>query len=105
MRLMATVCYLPGTALPRFSAYHMQTEREEWGEIVPSNLPQCCYARILDRLTRFVFMPLPMSPMPHFAKRPVSHNELIQTCAGAARSASKSLYIEEFITCPAKTEV
>jgi hypothetical protein len=25
-------------------------------------------------------------------------------CASAARSASKSLYIEEFITCPPKTE-
>jgi hypothetical protein len=45
-----------------------------------------------------------VSPLPHFAKRPVSYNELIQTCAGAARSASKSLYIEEFITCKPKTE-
>src|SRR4030095_9331865 len=43
----------------------------------------------------------PGSPLPHFAKR---YNELIQTCAGAARTASKSLYIEEFITCPPKTE-
>ena len=46
----------------------------------------------------------PVSALPHFAKRPVSYNELIQTCAGAARSASKSLSIEEFITCPPKTE-
>jgi hypothetical protein len=40
--------------------------------------------------------------MPHFAKH--SYNELIQTCAGAASSASKSLYIEEFVNCAPKTE-
>jgi hypothetical protein len=46
------------------------------------------------------------APSIHFspARRPVSYNELIQICAGAARSASKSLYIEEFVTCQEKTE-
>jgi Cellulase (glycosyl hydrolase family 5) len=94
---------LTGNSVPRFSAYHMQTERRNGAD----NAEQ--FATMLLRQNPGPFNPIcihtaPMSPMPHFAKRPVSYNELIQTCAGAARSASKSLYIEEFITCPAKTE-
>jgi hypothetical protein len=94
---------LTGNNVPRFSAYHMQTERREGAD----NAAQ--FATMLLRQNPGPFNPIcihsaPMSPMPRFAKRPVSYNELIQTCAGAARSASKSLYIEEFVTCPAKTE-
>jgi len=94
---------LTGNSVPRFSAYHMQTERRNG----PDSAEQ--FATMLLRQNPGPFNPIcihtaPMSPMPHFAKRPVSYNELIQTCAGAARSASKSLYIEEFITCPAKTD-
>jgi len=94
---------LTGNNVPRFSAYHMQTERREGAD----NAAQ--FATMLLRQNPGPFNPIcihsaPVSPMPRFAKRPVSYNELIQTCAGAARSASKSLYIEEFVTCPAKTE-
>ena len=94
---------LTGNSVPRFSAYHMQTERRNGAD----NAEQ--FATMLLRQNPGPFNPIcihsaPMSPMPHFAKRPVSYNELIQTSAGAARSASKSLYIEEFVTCPAKTE-
>jgi len=64
------------------------------------------FATMLLRQSPGPFNPIcihaaPMSPLPRFTK---GYNELIQTCAGAARSASKSLYIEEFVTCPAKTE-
>jgi hypothetical protein len=88
-----------GNAIPRFSAYHMQT-----GSRGPDSLEQ--WATMLLRLNPGSFNPVcihtsPTSPLPHFAK---GYNELIQTCAGAARSASKSLYIEEFATCPPKTE-
>jgi Cellulase (glycosyl hydrolase family 5) len=94
---------LTGNSVPRFSAYHMQTEKRNGADSAEQ------FATMLLRQNPGPFNPIcihtaPMSPMPHFAKRPVSYNELIQTCAGAARSASKSLYIEEFITCPAKTE-
>ena len=90
---------LTGNALPRFSAYHMQT-----GSGGPDSLEQ--WATMLLRQNPGPFNPVcihtsPTSPLPHFAKR---YNELIQTCADAARSASKSLYIEEFVTCPEKTE-
>jgi len=94
---------LTGNSVPRFSAYHMQTERRNGAD----NAEQ--FATMLLRQNPGPFNPIcihtaPVSPMPHFAKRPISYNELIQTCAGAARSASKSLYIEEFVTCPAKTD-
>ena len=94
---------LTGNSIPRFSAYHMQTG----GRPGPDNRDQ--FATVLLHQNPGPFNPVcihtaPVSPMPHFAKRPVSYNELIQTCAGAARSASKSLSIEEFITCPPKTE-
>jgi Cellulase (glycosyl hydrolase family 5) len=52
---------LTGNSIPRFSAYHMR-QREDLGQIAASNLPQCCYARIPGRLTRFVFIPLPCHP-------------------------------------------
>jgi hypothetical protein len=94
---------LTGNSIPRFSAYHMQTERR------PGQDSREQFATMLLRQNPGPFNPIcihtaPVSPLPHFAKRPVSYNELIQTCAGAARSASKSLSIEEFITCPPKTE-
>jgi len=94
---------LTGNNIPRFSAYHMQAGGR------PGLDSREQFATMLLRQNPGPFNPVcihtaPMSPMPHFAKRPVSYNELIQTCAGAARSASKSLYIEEFITCPAKTD-
>jgi len=94
---------LTGNSIPRFSAYHMQTESRPG----PDSREQ--FATMLLRQNPGPFNPVcihtaPVSPLPHFAKRPVSYNELIQTCAGAARSASKSLSIEEFITCPPKTE-
>ena len=94
---------LTGNSIPRFSAYHMQTERRPG----PDSREQ--FATMLLRQNPGPFNPVcihtaPVSALPHFAKRPVSYNELIQTCAGAARSASKSLSIEEFITCPPKTE-
>jgi hypothetical protein len=90
---------LTGNNIPRFSAYHMQT-----GSRGPDNMEQ--WATMLLRQNPGPFNPVcihtsPISPLPHFAKR---YNELIQTCAGAARSASKSLYIEEFVNCPPKTE-
>jgi hypothetical protein len=91
---------LTGNSVPRFSAYHMQTERRNGAD----NAEQ--FATMLLRQNPGPFNPIcihtaPMSPLPHFTK---GYNELIQTCARAARSASKSLYIEEFMTCPAKTE-
>jgi hypothetical protein len=94
---------LTGNSIPRFSAYHMETNRGNGAD----NAEQ--FATMLLRQNPGPFNPIcihtaPMSPMPHFAKRPVSYNELIQTCAGAAHSASKSLYIEEFITCNPKTD-
>jgi hypothetical protein len=94
---------LTGNSIPRFSAYHMQTERRPG----PDSREQ--FSTMLLRQNPGAFNPVcihtaPVSPLPHFARRPVSYNELIQTCAGAARSASKSLSIEEFITCPPKTE-
>jgi len=94
---------LTGNSVPRFSAYHMQAERRNGADSAEQ------FATMLLRQNPGAFNPIcihtaPMSPMPHFAKRPVSYDELIQTCAGAARSASKSLYIEEFITCPPKTK-
>jgi hypothetical protein len=94
---------LTGNNIPRFSAYHLQTEKRNGAD----NAEQ--FATMLLRQNPGPFNPIcihtaPISPMPHFAKRPVSYNELIQTCAGAARSASKSLYIEEFLNCPPKTE-
>ena len=94
---------LTGNSIPRFSAYHMQAG----GRPGPDSSAQ--FATMLLRQNPGPFNPVcihtaPVSPLPHFAKRPVSYNEVIQTCAGAAHSASKSLYIEEFITCPPKTE-
>jgi hypothetical protein len=94
---------LTGNNIPRFSAYHLQTEKRNG----PDNAAQ--FATMLLRQNPGPFNPIcihtaPISPMPHFARRPVSYNELIQTCAGAARSASKSLYIEEFVNCPPRTE-
>ena len=94
---------LTGNSVPRFSAYHMQTGRRNGADTAEQ------FATMLLRQNPGPFNPIcihtaPVSPMPHFAKRPVSYDELIQTCAGAARSASKSLYIEEFITCPSKTK-
>ena len=90
---------ITGNAIPRFSAYHMQT-----GSHGPDSLEQ--FATMLLRQNPGPFKPVcihtsPVSPLPHFAKR---YNDLIQICAGAARSASKSLYIEEFTTCPARTQ-
>ena len=102
-RLMTTVCYLPGTAFRDFPLTICR-QGSGMGQIMPTNLPQCCYARIPDRLTRFVFIPLPCHPCLTLQSGQSRTDELIQTCAGAARSASKSLYIEEFITCPSKTE-
>jgi hypothetical protein len=93
---------LTGNNIPRFTAYHMLA-----GGRGPDSRAQ--FATMLLRQNPGPFNPVcvhtaPVSPMPHFARQPVSYNELIQTCAGAARSASKSLSIEEFITCPPKTE-
>jgi hypothetical protein len=94
---------LTGNSIPRFSAYHMQAG----GRPGPDSREQ--FATMLLRQNPGPFNPVcihtaPVSPMPHFAKQPVSYNELIQICTRAARSASKSLSIEEFITCPPKTE-
>jgi hypothetical protein len=95
---------LTGNSLPRFSAYHLQTERRNW----PDSAEQ--FATMLLRQNPGLFNPVCIHAGPtisgsySIARRPVSYNELIQICAGAARSASKSLYIEEFITCPPKTE-
>jgi hypothetical protein len=90
---------LTGNSVPRFTAYHLQTERRN----VPDNAAQ--FATMLLRQNPGPFNPVcihssPISPLPQFTKK---YNELIRTCAGAARSASKSLYIEEFVTCPPKT--
>ena len=94
---------LTGNSLTRFSAYHMLTERKSW----PDSAEQ--FATMLLRQNPGPFNPVCIHAGPSLvpytiAKRPVSYNELIQTCAGAARSASKSLYIEEFVTCPPKTD-
>jgi cellulase (glycosyl hydrolase family 5) len=92
---------LTGNNVPRFSAYHLQTESRDGADSAAQ------FATMLLRQNPGPFNPIcihtaPISPMPHFAKR--SYNKLIKTCAGAARSASKSLYIEEFVNCPPKTE-
>ena len=94
---------LTGNHIPRLSAYHMQTQKRP-GADSPEQ-----FATMLLRQSPGPFNPVcihegPLSPQLHFERRPVSYNELIQMCASAARSASKSLYIEEFITCPPKTE-
>jgi len=91
---------LTGNSIPRFSAYHVLTERRNGADSAEQ------FAAMLLRQNPGPFNPIcihtaPMSPMPRFATR---YNELIQTCARAARSASKSLYIEEFVTCSPKTE-
>ena len=90
---------LTGNSIPRFSAYHLQA-----GSRGADSLEQ--WTTMLLRQSPGPFNPIcihesPKSQLPHFAKR---YNDLIQICAGAARSASKSLYIEEFVTCPPKTE-
>lgn len=90
---------LTGNAIPRFSAYHMQT-----GSRGPDSMKQ--WTTMLLRQNPGLFNPVcihtsPTSPLPRFAKR---YNELIQTCARAARFAAKSLYVEEFTTCPPKTQ-
>jgi hypothetical protein len=94
---------LTGNSLTRFFAYHMLTERRSW----PDSAEQ--FANMLSRQNPGPFNPVCIHAGPSLvpysiARRPVSYNELIQTCAAAAHSASKSLYIEEFITCPPKTE-
>ena len=63
MKLMITVFCLPGTA---FRDFQLTTCRqgEGLGQITAINLPQCCYTRTPDRLTRFVFIPLPCHPCP-----------------------------------------
>jgi hypothetical protein len=90
---------LTGNSIPRFNAYHMQA-----GSRGADSLKQ--WTTMLLRQSPGPFNPIcihesPNAQLPHFAKR---YNDLIQICAGAARSASKSLYIEEFVTCPPKTE-
>lgn len=92
---------LTGNGCPRPSAYHLQTERRYGGDSPEQ------FATMLLRQNAGPFNPVcihagPMAIGRYFAKRPVSYNELIQISAGAARSASKSLYIEEFITCRPK---
>jgi hypothetical protein len=94
---------LTGNTIPRFSAYHLQTEKRNG----PDSAGQ--FATMLLRQNPGVFNPVcvhaaPVSVSHSFDRRPASYNELIRICAGAARSASKSLYIEEFITCKPKTE-
>lgn len=94
---------LTGNTIPRFSAYHMQTEKRNG----PDSAAQ--FATMLARQNPGVFNPVcihaaPVSVSHSFDRRPASYDELIRVCAGAARSASKSLSIEEFITCPPKTE-
>jgi hypothetical protein len=94
---------LTGNSLTRFFAYHMLTERRNWADSTEQ------FATMLLRQNPGPFNPVCIHAGPSLvpysiARRPVSYNELIQICAGAARSASKSLYIEEFITCPPKTE-
>ena len=90
---------LTGNYLPRFNAYHMQT-----GSRGADSLEQ--WTTMLLRQSPGPFNPIcihasPKAQLPHFAKR---YNDLIQICAGAARSASKSIYLEEFVTCPGKTD-
>jgi hypothetical protein len=91
---------LTGNSIPRLSAYHMQagSRGEDSLELLSTMLlrqnpgpfnPICIHAA-------------PMSMPQAIAKRPISYNDLIKICAGAARSASKSLYIEEFLTCSPK---
>jgi hypothetical protein len=94
---------LTGNSLTRFSAYHMLTQRRNWADSAEQ------FATMLLRQNPGPFNPVCIHAGPSLvpyavAKRPVSYNELIQICAGATHSASKSLYIEEFITCPPKTE-
>jgi hypothetical protein len=94
---------LTGNSLTRPFAYHLLTEKRDG----PDSTEQ--FATMLLRQNPGPFNPVCIHAGPSLvpysiAKRPVSYNELIRICAGAARSASKSLYIEEFITCPPKTE-
>lgn len=92
---------LTGNGAPRPSAYHMMAERR-YGLDKEEQ-----FATMLLRHNPGQFNPVCIHAGPaaigkYFADRKVSYNELIQTCARAARSASKSLYIEEFITCRPK---
>ena len=92
---------LSGDGAPRPSAYHMQTARRYAGDSPEQ------FATMLLRQNPGPFSPVcihagPMAIGRYFAKQPVSYNELIQISASAARSASKPLYIEEFITCRPK---
>jgi hypothetical protein len=94
---------LTGNSITRFSAYHLLTERRNWADSAEQ------FSTMLLRQNPGPFNPVcihagPMSVPYSLARRSVSYDELIQICARAARSASKSLYIEEFITCPPKTE-
>jgi hypothetical protein len=94
---------LTGNACTRPGAYHMLTKRRYGGDSFEQ------FATMLLRQNPGPFNPVcihvaPTTVSPYFPRRPVSYNELIQICASAARSASKSLYIEEFITCRPKTE-
>lgn len=94
---------LTGNSLTRPFAYHMLTEKMNG----PDSAEQ--FATMLLRQNPGPFNPVCIHAGPSLrpysiARQPVSYNELIRICAGAARSASKSLYIEEFITCPPKTE-
>lgn len=94
---------LTGNSITRFTAYHMLTARRNSVDSIEQ------FATMLLRQNPGPFSPVcihasPVSVAFTPARRPVSYNELIQICAGAARSASKSLYIEEFVTCPEKTE-
>jgi len=94
---------LTGNSLTRPFAYHLLTEKRNG----PDSAEQ--FATMLLRQNPGPFNPVCIHAGPSLvpysiARQPVSYNELIRICAGAARSASKSLYIEEFITCPPKTE-
>ena len=95
---------LTGNGAPRPAAYHMHKERRYAGDtdqqfstmLVYDNpgpySPVCIHAS-------------PRTISRYFAARPVSFNELIGICVKAAHSASKSLYLEEFITGNPKAPV
>jgi hypothetical protein len=92
---------LSGNGAPRPSAYHMMTQRRYGGDTEQQ------FATMLLNHNPGLFNPVCIHAGPaaigkYFASRQVSYNELIQVCAGAAHSASKSLYVEEFITCRPK---
>jgi hypothetical protein len=94
---------LTGNHIPRLSAYHMLIEGRS-GADSPAQ-----FGKMLLRQSPGLFSPVcihggPMAGPLNLARRPVSYNELIHICADAARSASKSLYIEEFTTCSPRTE-